>query len=758
MISYMRLLCGSAAVIALASGTNAAAQAADAASNSTGGTEIVVTAQKREQRLLDVPVAVTAINSQTLTEQGLNRLSDYYSSVPGLQYSGQRIYNIALRGVTTGGAGAATVAMLVDDVPFGSTTLAGQPALPDFDASLINQIEVLRGPQGTLYGASSLGGIIKYDLKQPDTTKVSGRVEASGSTVAKGSEGYALRGTLNIPLSDAVAVMVSGFTRHDAPYLDNSTTNGVEKDVNTRHVWGYRGAVLLRPAGWLTITASAMKQHSDAINSDLSIGSGGVPICIACTTGGTSATRATATTTFEPVYGDLTLHTQDSPTVSDYELYSGKVEAAFGKIKVTSLSAWGKSYELSTTDVTAAFSFLPSIYGSTGSNVFIAQGFNSTKFSQELRVSGEFGPVDVLVGGYYTTENSNTSQLITLSGGTPSLNTTAFTGLGPARYSETAGFADLTWHVTDKLDLQVGGRYAGNRQTSISTAVDATPGSIFGGNGTTSVKTSDNAFTWLITPTYHFNRDMMVYARFASGYRPGGTNATASGQGPFSPDRVVNYELGFKGRVIPGLLTIDTALFQIDWRNIQLQGTNPANSIGFFVNGGTARSRGLEFAAELTPWKGMTVNGNIAYTDATLTQTLPNLGSGSLVGVAGARLPVSARWAGALTVSQRFDLAPRLEGRLTANYTYVGDRWGAFNGRTAAGTEATRPRILIPSYNTVNLTAGVTYDHVWQLTASLRNATDERGVSYAQNRNGVTAPTALFIQPRTLMVTLARDF
>ncbi|MES2059149.1 MAG: TonB-dependent receptor [Pseudomonadota bacterium] len=714
--------------------------------------DIIVTAQKRDQRLLDVPVAITAISAETLTTQGMNRIQDFYDRVPGLQYSGQRVSALSLRGVTSGGQTSATVALLVDDVQFGGTTNAGQPPIPDFDASAIERVEVLRGPQGTLYGASSLGGLIKYVLKQPSTQDFSGRIEVGGTTVANGGEGYAVRGSVNVPVTNWLAVSGSGFKREDAPYLDNALTN--KKDVNTRDAWGYRGAILLQPTDNFKIVGSMLKQKQDALNSDLAITSGGVPICVACTTGGTAATRATAPTTFEPVYGDLTIRALDSTNTSTYQLYSARGELKLGGATITSVSAWGLADNVITSDVSAVFSFLPPIYGApAGSTVQIANADRTTKFSQELRANGSIGRFDWLVGGFYTVEHATTNQTLLLSNPSGTLLATPYISSGPSRYREVAGFADLTWRATDKFEIQIGGRYAGNKQSfDTGTLIDGPAQVAFGPSGREVKGSSDNAFTWLISPTYHFTRDIMAYVRVANGYRPGGPNLDSTGVGNYGPDRVINYELGFKGRVVPGLLTIDTSLFQIDWSDIQLQGTAP-NQFTFVTNGGKARSRGLEFAATLTPRRGLSVDANVAFTDATLTETLPLVNSSSLRGQAGDRLPFTANIAGSVTVLQKFDLSERLGASLGVNYTYVGERPGGFN--TLNGT---RPRILIPGYDTLNLTAGLTFDRNWQATLFLRNAFDKRGISAAQNRNGNNVPTALFIQPRTLGVTLARTF
>ena len=747
----------SAAVIALAASMPAVAQEAQPATDVPAG-DIIVTAQKRAERLIDVPVAISAISADTLTSQNINRLSEYFDRVPGLQYSNQRVSGLALRGVTTGGATAPTVALLVDDIQFGGTTGTGQPPLPDFDASALSRVEVLRGPQGTLYGASSLGGLIKYVLKEPDTNKLSGRVELGGTTVAHGGTGYAVRGSVNIPISDWLAISASGFKREDAPYLDNANVAALKaREVNTRDVWGFRGAALIKPATNFRIVLSALRQKQDAMNSDLAITSGGVPVCVACTLA-TSPTRATAVTTFEPVYGDLTINSLDSINRAKFQLYSARGELKLGGVTITSISAWSRADNVITSDVTNVFGgLLKAVYGlPTAPTVQIANADQTHKFSQELRLGGDMGSsFSWLAGGFYTVEHAATNQTLIATG---SLVATPYIGTGPGTYREYAGFADLTWHATDKLDVQIGGRYAHNKQHNESTLNTSPQTAPVFGSGTTIADSSDSAFTWLISPNYHFSRDIIAYVRIASGYRPGGPNIAAPPSVPksFGSDSVVNYEFGFKGKVIPGLLTLDAALFQIDWKNIQLQGTDSVSSLTFLANGGKARSRGLEFAANLTPWRGMTIDATLTFTDATLTQALPTLaGATGLKGLAGDRLPFSAKVAGNVNVQQTFALSDALEGTVGLTAIYLGDRAGTF---VTDATNATRPRILLPEYTTVDIRAGLTYQRVWSINLYTRNLFDKRGVAAADNRNGVNVPTALFIQPRTIGVTLARSF
>ncbi|MCC6827348.1 MAG: TonB-dependent receptor [Novosphingobium sp.] len=748
MNGIKQVMACSAAMAALAAAMPAMAQAAPAEEQT--GSEIVVTAQKRNERLIDVPVAISAVSSETLTTQNMNRLSDYYNRIPGLQYAGQRVSAISLRGVTTGGATGPTVALLVDDVQFGGTTATGQPPLPDFDASAIDRVEVLRGPQGTLYGAASLGGLIKYVLKEPSTEKFSGRAELGATAASHGDTGYSLRGSVNIPVSDWLAVSGSGFKREDAPYLDNART--AKKDTNTRDVWGFRAAALVKPTDNLRLVFSALHQKTDAINSDLAVVAGGVRICAAC------ITDNTAPTTFDPVDGDLTINSLDSVNIAKFKLYTARADLDLGNAAITSISAWSRADNVITSDVSAVFGgLLRARYGlATRPNVQIANADKTHKFSQELRIAGDTPAFSWLVGGFYTIEHASTDQTLIMSGSGTGL---PYIGTGPGSYREYAGFADLTWHVTEKFDVQFGGRYAHNKQKNFSNLILAPEvEGVFGVTGTTPGRSSDSAFTWLVSPTYHFTPDIMAYLRVASGYRPGGPNIGSPPGAPssFGSDRVINYELGFKGKVVPDFLTIDASLFQIDWKDIQLQGADPITSLTFVDNGGKARSRGLEFSANITPWAGMSIDANIAFTDATITQDILDLQGGTgFRGVPGDRLPFSAKVAGSISAQQNFPINPDLDGNIGFSLIYLGDRPGQFQTNS---DDATRPRILMPGYTVFDLRAGLVYDRDWTLGLYVRNLFDKRGVSIADNRNGTTTPTALFIQPRIFGVSFARTF
>lgn len=721
--------------------------------------EIVVTAQKKSERLIDVPVSVTAVSAEMLRNQGLDRLRDLVQRVPGLQLGGQYMSDISIRGITTGGGTGATVAVMIDDVPFGAMNNSSQPPIPDFDPGSLESVEVLKGPQGTLYGASSLGGLIKYVTRTPDTRKWSGFVEAGTRVVTGGAPGDSFRGSINAPIiKDKVALNVSGFYRYDAGWMDNvptastaanpKSTAGIAYNVNNKKTYGGRAALVITPTDTLTINAAALYQKVTGNFADLSATSGGIRM----------VDTGTAPTTFTPYYANnRTLSVAPATLDSTYRLYSVHADWKLGWATLTSVTGWSHFYDDQENDVTASFSFLPGLYGlGAGSSVQISNAGMNDRFTQELRLAGHSRLLDWTVGGFYLREHAKLAQSLFLYNASSERQGTPYVGSGPDAFREMAGFADVTFHATDRLDLTVGGRLAHDEETAQSAlVVTGAATAAFGQSSLQTATSKGTPFTWVVSPTYHITHDMMVYGRIATGYRPGGANVSATNTMPltYGADRDTDYEIGFKGNVVPRLLTVEAALFQVDWRNIQLQDADSSN-LTFLTNGGKARSRGVELSAHATPWRGLAIDGAGTYTDAVLTQTLPTISTATvLLGATGDRLPNSPKFAATLSAQQDVDLSDRLGAFAGITYSYVGDRMSAF---ITQGN--TRPRITIPAYGTVDLRAGFTWDKVWKLNAYARNIFNSRGLVSATNRNGATMAYASYILPTNYGVTVSRKF
>lgn len=708
--------------------------------------EVVVTAQKREQRLIDVPVAITSVDPQKLLDQNLVSITDFYNRVPGLQFGGapggNGISNLSLRGITTGGGTNPTLAVLINDVQFGSSTESGQAPIPDFDPATLQRIEVLRGPQGTLYGASSLGGLIKYVLREPDTQELSGRLEVGSNTTKGGTEGYNARGSINIPLvENKLGLSLSGVYREDPRYIDNIGTTPESENANTAETRGGLASLVYYPNDRLSFGVSALSQKQDTENK--------------------ASINVVSENDFHQIDGESidTINVTPGEMTRQFDQYIGRIDWELDWATITSISGYGESTREEIQDVTYVFG--PPLFGisypdaSPGSAIDILNNVYTDKFSQELRISGSNERVQWLAGVFYTDEDSTLEQTLLLQDPAISGPFQVYTNNGPSSYKESAVFTDLNFNLTDRIDLQIGGRYAENEQENISqTIIDPAAQPIFGEPEKTTIDSDESAFTWLVSPSYRFSDDMMGYLRVATGYRPGGPNASLGNlPAEFDSDSVINYELGFKGQISSDL-TLDVAAFYIDWEDIQLQNADIVSQLVFFTNGSQARSQGLEFAMEWSPLDGLLVTANATYTDAELTEDVPSIETASnLIGESGDKLPYTPDFTTNLSIRQSFTVNSRLEGYATLNYTYLDSRPSEF-----LNSDAVRPRFDLPSYEQIDLNVGVTFDNVWKGAVYVRNLTDERGVVTAMNRNGTALPRAGFTPPRTIGFNIAREF
>lgn len=727
------LAASSLAALCVAEVALAQEQAASAPADTT---EIIVTAQKRNQRLQDVPMSVTAVEGSSLVEQNLLTAKDYAARIPGLTIDTgtNKTSGIAIRGITTGGGGNPTVAIVIDDIPFGGSGYAAIPPLPDIDPSDLAQLEVLRGPQGVLYGASNLGGLIKFVSKKADTKDWSGRVEGGVLAVHKGQEAIQGRASLNIPLAtDVLGLRVSGFYREDPGYIDDTLIG--KKDANRGRAYGGRASLSFTPTDRLNFNLSALYQN---LKSDepgfVELGPDFRPATAALGAGfeGRELTQAIAT----------------SNSLTEQRFYSLRADYEFDFASLTSLTGYGESRFNQLRDTTAQFDLALQSFGfAAGTISTLADTVKTDKFSQEIRLSSAgSGKVEWMIGGFYTNEQSKVNQLgIAQTAGGPSVY---YVVEGPSDYEEIAGFANLTYKVSDRFDLQVGGRYAHNKQH----LVEAADGLLNGGASVHDGRSSDNAFTWLVTPRFRINDSTMAYVRVATGYRPGGPISAAPGVPAdfFDPDKTITYDFGVKGDLLDRLLSYDVALYWIDWSDIQLSLSTPTG-FSYYANGGKARSRGIEGSLSLKPWAGMVLGGNFNINEAKLRDPLP---SGSNFGLDGDRLPFTARFSGAINVDQSWDIEDN-RASVGVSLTYVGNRLAAFPISSAV------PRMPLPDYTSVDLRAGIRNSSGWGANLFARNLLDSRGWTTGQLRtrgNAGGGYRAYVIQPRTIGLNISKEF
>lgn len=700
-------------------------------------TEIIVTAQKREERLQDVPVPVSAISADTLVANNELRLQDYYNKIPGLnlELDGTTgVPTISIRGITTGGQTNPTVGVTVDDVPYGSSTFIGGGFItPDIDPSDLARVEVLRGPQGTLYGVSSIGGLLKYVTIDPSTEGLSGFVQAGTSDVSHGTQpGYSLRGAVNVPLSDTFAVRASVFTRLDPGYVDNVQTG--QNGVNWGTTDGAHLSALWRPWQDFSIKLSALLQENNLHGSplvDTSLGSGAFQQSFLRGTGG-----------YE----------------QRFQAYSANIKAKLGIFDVTAVSGYGVTTSSLSYDLTPLYGPITQFgipgtsfngFGVSGTPYF--NDLKTSKYSQELRLTAPLGPhVEWLIGAFYTHEDSNYVTNVLAAAPSGAIVGQDLYYSNPSTYEEYAAFTDLTYHFTDQFDVQVGGRETEIQQTSSAFG----SGPLNGGDSVTpNAETKQNAFTYLVTPRLKLSPDVMLYARFASGYRAGGPNANALVNhvpSQYDPDKTQNYDLGVKADFLEHTLSVDAALYYIDWKDIQATVEAPGGAAVYITNGGGAKSEGTELSIESKPLTGLTVAAWVAWNEAVLTKDFPT--GSSAYGLTGYRLPYSSRFSGNLSVDQDFAVTSDWTAYVGGSVNYVGDRLGLF--------QSTATRQVYPSYAKTDLHLGIKRD-TWTVNVYADNVTNR----LTPLQGGLDGPNTyanatsfIYLQPRTVGLSASDKF
>jgi iron complex outermembrane receptor protein len=730
---------GLIAIVALFNWHEISAQTTTNSATSDQLTTIVVTAEKREEPLLNVPMSVTALSGGSLDKLQDKDFSDYAAMVPGLSLaSGQPgLTRLTLRGQNAGGVGS-TVAVYIDESPFGSSSalLNGSVLTGDFDTWDLQRIEVLRGPQGTLYGANSEGGLLKFVTTAPVLGSFSGAVETTGESVDHGGNGGDVRAVVNLPLGDKVALRVGGFDQDVAGYIDDPLSG--KSDVNEGHKYGGRASLLAAPTDNLSIRLTASSQQSRYEGTNI---------------------EDVNPNTLQPVHGDLTQgRFLSEPSIFKYENYNATIDWNAGPFSVLSTTSYGVLNSDYLTDATSTVLAPPSttlgdlLAAEVGPNLggYIDNVADLEKFTQEIRLTSPVSDrLEWQAGGYFTRETGNLTQhlnAVTLPGGGPSGLPSLEVPILDSTYKEYAGFANLTYHFNSQFDIQAGGRFSKNEQTvnESVTGLLVAP-SAFG------TPSSGHVFTYSFAPQWHVDANTMVYVRVASGYRPGGPNALPPIAPPDVPreygsDKTVNVELGIRSTQLDGLLSIDVAAFHVSWSDIQL--LEIIDNFGINNNGGTAKSQGLEWTLGYVPVHGLKFTWTGAYTDAYLTSPAP-----AVNGVSGDRLAYAPKWGTSLDGEYDWAAFASYRGFVGATWSYIGSRDTDF-GSSPSGTA----QVVLPSYNTSDIRVGLENDH-YRVTVYGKNLGDSRGITYyvssgAPGLNG----EATIIQPRTIGVTLSAKF
>src|SRR4051812_25578425 len=697
--------------------------------------EITVTAQKRTENLQAVPATVSVVGTDALNQLHVTQLTDIGGYVPGLQVDsfgapGQTI--LSIRGISPLSANA-TVGTYIDDTPIGSTGFhdrGGSYAL-DLLPYDVRQIEVLSGPQGTLYGANALGGLIKYDLTTPNLNSSEFRVGGTlfgidhSAGVGSGFRGYA-----NTPLIPGTLGLIASVGQERTPgFIDNSATG--RKDQNTDLQRSARLGLL-----WQISDDASVKLNGLYANTS----SDGV------------ATVALDPVTKKPLTGDLTDNNL-RPNTYDNTLwyFAATVSWKLPFADFVSATSWSKKSDRVIQDATYTYQpLLPLLGGPADGTVDFPLYISAKRFSQELRLSSNTqGPIDWLAGLYYDYEKgTNTQFLRTFDASGASLASLGidpiFAAALPTIYREYSAFTNLTWHATNRLDFGGGIRYARNVQ-GFSQIIE--PGSPILPASNVPGKSAEGVTTWLGRANFKFTDDIMGYGLVSTGYQAGGPNTSLPGVPPaVSSSKLTNYELGLKTTLLDGRAVLNLSAFDLEWKKIQVPGSLPSG-ISYIANGGDARRRGVQVDSTIKHALGLELRANGSYADTKLAIVGPAASD-----FKGDRLPLVPQVAGSLRLDYEHPAFADWNYHAGAGLRYSGRRYSvglfALDGLPTAAYTALDANTALSNSN-------------WTFRLFAKNLTDKRAYLTAFSFGDLSGAAAvqnegIVLQPRT--IGLAVDY
>jgi len=668
--------------------------------------EIVVTATRREANLQSVPLSVFVVTEEALARLGAASFVDYGRTVPGLTFTDFGILREkqTIRGISTGTLGEInpTTAMYLDEVAM--TNAGGHSGAYNPDPMLfdIKRVEVLRGPQGTLFGAGAMGGAVRIITHQPNLSQREGSVGATVSSISNGGPGYQLHGMFNMPLNEGrAAIRAVGYYRDNDGFIDNLTT-GVN-NVNNNEVTGGRlsGTVLLSDRVSLTGRIIYQDRESNASSFE------------------------------NPDDPDRTQNRIEEPNRDEWTNYNLVVDADFGWGTLVSSTSYLDRTIAADIDVSA---FVTTIF-SIDVPTTVENRDKIEEFVQEVRIlSKGDGQFNWLAGIFYQDQEERFNQNFpspgfdAQTGGLASMfgfPDDLFVGRPVNTLEQIAIYGEVSYQFTERLDFVAGMRWFDIERDYTGNSA----GLFVGGVLMESDTTSETDVTPKFSLSYAASTDLTFYGTAAKGFRSGGVNPTdmsgsaecqmdladlglAAFPTEYDSDSLWSYELGVKSRWRDGKLQLNSAVYHIDWSDIQ---TSKLMSCGvsFIENAGKAVSDGIELELFSRPTENVDVSVGASYNVAELEDDAPNLG-----GFAGDPIPGVPKFAANVGVSFYFPAFGGRDAFIHGDYQHVGSSFSDFD-RTI--------RVKLPGYDIVNLRVGINTEH-WSSALFINNVFDERGI------------------------------
>jgi iron complex outermembrane receptor protein len=736
--------------------------------DSNGLAEIIVTAEKRSESLEKVPLSIVAITGDTLEQSGAQDFSEVAARIPGLVLNsagpGQSSYSI--RGIASTGGNAPTTGFYVDETPILPSGGDGATATIDPDLFDLARVEVLRGPQGTLYGASSMGGTIRLITNQPNLQETEGRVKLEGSDTDHAGANVRLDVMYNVPLiEDVAALRVVGTYKALSGFIDreigvwapnNSVPAGfpaypvsparpssIDYDVNTEREETLRMALKIVPTDGLSITPSVWAQQllmGGPSDYDIPTGQSGGPLI-----------QARPFDISEAYYDKFVLGTV---TVND--------DLGWGS--VISNTSYMHRQENNPDDETEALEnaypqgqFVPNAY---------APIVTTREFTEEARLA--FSPtgwaLSGVVGAYFNTANRhyyvnyltpNYATLFANSYATQNLlpgvalSNQNYWQTGNYAPKQSAVFTELNYQLTSQWKLTGGVRWYDMQYTSTRYENGWSNGGLTLSTG----EAKNTGFDPKVELSYQATDSQLYYVSASKGVRPGGVNTSnlaekGCGQdyGPYQPDSLWNYEVGGKTRWFDGALQVNSAAYYIKWSDVQQGETLPC-SYQITENAGEAivRGGGLEIQGQVGSQ--LELGLGAGFTKAVLGRDAPSLG-----GVAGQQLENVPKWNGGASAKYKFVPAPGYSGFVRADEQAVGISYPDF--------DRTDPSTFQRAYSILNLRSGVVHGG-WEADLFLDNALDKQAAlsEFLSDNYAATTRTRMYTnRPRTVGISLEMKF
>ena len=779
------MLAASAGLAAMLSGAPAAA--ADTSSESAPIEEIVVTANKlNAQRVLDIPVSIQAISGDSLQRAGSSAFMDVAGQIPGLsvQDLGPGDKKYVIRGINSTGDATAGI-YYGEAVISGSNADDGGGFQSDIRLYDLDRIEVLRGPQGTLYGASSMSGTIRFVPKSPDLHDLGGYLTMEGSQTSHGSGNYNFNGAINLPIIDGVlAVRLVGWKVDDSGYINQIRVGegvtglvnvgtpakpnyqpapvagvGFIKGVNDDNVGGGRAEVRYQPTDSLTIDANYTSQTETSGGSSRYTPAGvtafnGGPItpvqgCDLCNTDVTQSPWSDnlkvfgLTVAYKTGAGTVTGTTNQYNRTTGFTFDSTPVLVSFG-VPVAAETLEPRTRKVNSSEIRFA--------SDLASPVNFVAGVYREHETQDLAVDVITTGANGLVTGPFSTQTSADALDF------PGVGNTFFGRTDTRSDTQYAGFGEATWKITDAWTAVAGLRYFTETLNGVQTQTHPFGGFPGAPNLVPIVDPQEtfNKVTWKANMSYKFSEELLGYGTVSTGFRSGGLNAVSEPFEPipaaYAPDSLLNFEVGAKGRLFDGLFDYQADVYFIKWTNIQVQETTADGAFVYQGNAGDAHVKGVEFELTARPISYLTVNFAGSYQDAYLTQGASGDQAklNPTLGVTGDAIPNVPKFQLNLGLNYTAPIAGNWQGVVATDVNYRDAETGYFAGSNNKFNVALAP------YALMNLRLGV-INGPWSATLFARNLTDKR--AQVSVINSSQDPHALLtVRPRTIGLTLTRKF